>query len=173
MKTPLSVLVCLATLPLLAPAQNTPVIANAVAPSNDNQGSNLLVQAVQPRQLALRTQEKTRQSDAVSARSTWTDSEWDALIEGMYPRVAVGTGNVRVSGPLVDGFRGASNSESNASLGQKILDMPIISALVPELLPKPTGEGSYLKWGESNQSWSSVSERMRLEPEAVLLSVHF
>jgi len=173
MKRPLSVLVCLATFPLLAPAQNMPAVTNAPPLSNDYQGSNLLFQAMQPQHITVRTQEQNLESDPLSVRTTWTDSKWDALIEEMYPRVAPGTRNVRVSGPLVDGFRGASDSKTDASLGQGILGMPIISALVPERLPKRTGEGDYLKWGESNQSWSGVSERTRLDPEAVLLSVHF
>ena len=173
MKTPRSVLVCLAMLPLLAPAQNTPTVTNAPALSNDQEGSNLLFQAVQPRHTTVRTQEQNLESDPLSVRTTWTDSKWDALIEEMYPRVTPGTKNAQVSGPLVDGFRGPPISESDASRSQKILGMPILSALVPERLPKPTGEGDYLKWGESNQSWSSVAERTRLGPEGVLFSVHF
>lgn len=112
-------------------------------------------------------------SDGPSVLASWYGPKWDVQIENSVPRGTSGTKNLSVTGPLADALLGIRHSETETSLGQRWLELPIINALVPERLPTPAPQAGYLKWGERVAPWSVVSERGRPVPEGSLLSVRF
>ena len=115
--------------------------------------------------LAVQAQEKPSQLDATTPKSQyldWQDPEWwqrDWNREEM--KLSVGKSDYVVQGPLVETFTVYRRSDSqDRSLGQKILNLPIVNLFVPQPIAKPTGrEGKYLAWGQRDQPWSTLADR--------------
>lgn len=109
-------------------------------------------------------EQKPAQLDTTSPRSEyldWQDPEWwkrDWNRDEM--KFSVGKSDYAVQGPAVETFTFYRRSSSrDVSLGQKILNLPIVNLFVPQPMPKPTGGGRYLAWGQKDQPWSAVADR--------------
>jgi hypothetical protein len=126
--------------------------------------------------LTLRAQEKPQaQFDTSTAKKTldWDDPKWWQLMgetRQKSPGVSLGKSDFVVSGPLVDTFRVRPRSGRERSLGEKILDLPIVSLFVPQPMPVSHGTGKYFVWGERDRPWATVAGRS-LAPEGGLISV--
>jgi hypothetical protein len=73
-----------------------------------------------------------------------------------FPTVSIGKADFVLTGPLVQMIRRPSGW-SDLSLGQKIMALPVVNLLVPQSMPAPASGGKYFAWGESSQSWISVT----------------
>ena len=121
--------------------------------------------------LALRAQEPPASLGAsTEVKSTTTNPRWDAPVEQRPAPLKLGKSDYVVSGPLVDTFRLKPRTQTERSLGRKILDLPIINMFVPAPWPKPTREGKYFAWGERDQPWATTVERRPAGPSGVLVS---
>jgi hypothetical protein len=127
--------------------------------------------------LTLRAQEKPAQAqfDTSTSRKIldWDDPKWWQLMgetRAKSPGVSLGKSDFVVSGPLVDTFRVAPRSWRERSLGEKILDLPIVSLFVPQPMPVSHGTGKYFAWGERDRPWATSAGRS-LAPEGGLISI--
>jgi hypothetical protein len=76
------------------------------------------------------------------------------------PPLTIGKSDFVLGGPLIDTFRLPRRYTSEErTLGQKILDLPIINLFVPAPFPKPTRQGKYFYWGEREQAWTTQMDR--------------
>ncbi len=83
-------------------------------------------------------------------------SYWDQILSEnrVVPEVHLGRSDYVVSGTLIHGLR-RQRISSDASLGQKILALPVISWIVPQRMPSPPGgTGRYFAWSGSRNPWS-------------------
>ena len=48
------------------------------------------------------------------------------------------------------------HSSADASLGRKILSLPIVNWFVPLPMPEPPGGGKYFLWGERDEPWCNI-----------------
>jgi hypothetical protein len=47
---------------------------------------------------------------------------------------------------------------SDRSLGQRVLDLPVIRLLIPQRIPSaPGGTGHYFAWGDSSRPWTAIA----------------
>jgi hypothetical protein len=122
--------------------------------------------------LTLRAQEQPAQLDATTTLKTWETPKWEVPVEQRAMPLKLGKSDFVVSGPLVDTFRLRPRGETERTLGQKILDLPIVNMFVPEPWPKPSRQGKYFAWGEREVPWSAASDRQRSGPSGVLVSVN-
>ncbi len=68
-------------------------------------------------------------------------------------KITIRSGELVLSGALVETFRRPRNW-SDLSLGEKILNFPVLNLFIPAKLPRPPGGiGRYFAWGESDQPW--------------------
>jgi hypothetical protein len=115
--------------------------------------------------LAGPAQEKPAQFDVKEPPKTryldWQDPEWwqrDWNRDEM--KFSLGGSEYAVSGPFAETFRvGRGVPFRERSLGQKILSLPIVNLFVPQPMPKPSGEGKYLVWGQREEPWSNLGDR--------------
>jgi hypothetical protein len=122
----------------------------------------------------------TSVSYAPEASTRWrTDpAYWDQFItmHNEPPRYELGKSGFNVGGPIVDGLR-FHHYPAGRSLGQKILDLPIVRLFVPGPMPTPP-EGSgpgYFAWrgqrtGRAYPA-SGSGNYVDHEPTGVLISV--
>ena len=99
------------------------------------------------------------------------DPKWTVSLGQKPSNPTLGKSDFIVSGPLVDTFRLSPRSREERTLGQKILDLPIINMFVPGPMPKPTRQGKYFMWGERDVAWTVQADRPIPGPQCVLLSV--
>ncbi len=72
-------------------------------------------------------------------------------------KISIGPSELVVSGALVETFRRPRNW-SDLSLGEKILNFPVLNLFIPGKMPQPPGGiGKYFAWGERNQSWTLLA----------------
>lgn len=86
-------------------------------------------------------------------------SYWDRILSNnrSIPELHIGQSDFVVSGPLVSAFH-RQRLSSDASLGQKILALPVISWVVPQKMPLPPGgTGKYFAWNDSSKPWANVT----------------
>jgi len=127
--------------------------------------------------LTLRADEKPAQAQLNTSTPRkildWDDPQWWELMgetRQKSPGVSLGESDVVVRGPLVDTFRVAPPSRGERSLGEKILDLPIVSLFVPQPMPVSRGGGKYFAWGDRDRPWATVAGRSVI-PESGLVSV--
>jgi hypothetical protein len=127
--------------------------------------------------LTVGAQEKPAQAqfDTSTPKKTldWDDPKWWQLMgetRQKLPSVSLGKSDFVVSGPLVDTFRARSKSWNERTLGEKILDLPIVSLFVPQPMPVSRGGGKYFAWGDRDKPWATVARRS-VVPEGGLISV--
>jgi hypothetical protein len=86
----------------------------------------------------------------------WWQREWNRN----ELQFSVGKSDFAVNGPLFETFRNPRRSRPDRSLGQRILDLPIVNLFVPQPMPKPPSEGEkYLAWGDRDLPWSAIADR--------------
>jgi hypothetical protein len=171
MRTPLSVLTVLAALPALALAQSL----FTLSPAPRDEGL--------PQWVPLPSTETARM-DARSGGRLRVDSgftlperevrEWTVSLEPALPPLSLGEGDVKLSGPLVDTFRLQARTENqlNRSLGQRILDLPVLNLFVPQPWPKLTRGGRYFAWGGRDVPWMMVCDRHHDSEQGAWLTIH-
>jgi len=126
--------------------------------------------------LTLRSQESLPPAPQfdVSVRKNFIeqgDQKWAVSLGQKPSGISLGKSDFILSGPLVDTFRLAPRSREDRTLGQKILDLPIISLFVPGPMPKPTRQGKYFPWSQRDLPWSVQADRPIPGPQSVLVSV--
>ena len=84
---------------------------------------------------------------------------WDQVISQKRetPELKIDNSNYVVSGALVEGLSLQKSSEVR-SLGQKILELPIVRLFVPRPTPSPPAGGSYFRWGDSDRPWTAIAQ---------------
>lgn len=103
------------------------------------------------------------QFDTTSRRKSildWDDPEWWQRDWKRDQKFSIGKSDFEVSGPLVETFRGPRRTWSDLSLGQKIVNLPIVNLFVPQ--PFQVGgrrDSKYLAWGDKDIPWSAVADR--------------
>ena len=120
--------------------------------------------------LALPAQETPASFGVVTDGKPTVNPRWEVPVEQRLAPLKLGKSDCVISGPLVDTFRLKPPTQTDRSLGRKILDLPIISMFVPAPWPKTTREGKYFAWGERDQPWSVTAERRPAGPSGVLVS---
>ncbi len=118
----------------------------------------------------LQAQEPASRFDASTTLNSGS-SAWQVPLERRTPPLKLGRSDYTVSGPLVDTFLTRRRASPDRSLGRKILDLPIINMFVPAPMPKPTRQGKYFAWGETDVPWSVRADRPIPGPQGVLVSV--
>jgi len=123
--------------------------------------------------LNARAEERPSTVDAFGAFGSkkvldWDDPKWWEGMKSRTSGISLGNSDVILQGPLVDTFRFAPRSPSDRSLGEKILNLPILSLFVPQPMPKPARGGSYLAWGERAAPWSVVSAISSPGPQGLI-----
>ena len=107
---------------------------------------------------------KTVVSSASKADTTWNtnSSLWQNLVVGRSQPASlssfqIGKSGITVSGPLVETIP-HGQAASDRSLGQKIIDFPLVHLFVPQPMP-PAGSppGKYFAWRDNNRSWTTVA----------------
>jgi hypothetical protein len=148
----------------------------ALAGDYDMKTSALIALALGMFVWALRAEEKPTQFDATTKRKSvldWDDPEWWQRDSKHEPKFSIGKHDFEVSGPLIETFRGPRRTWSDLSLGEKIVNLPIVNLFVPQ--PFTVGsrrESKYLAWGEKDKPWSDVAEAGRGGP-AGLISISY
>ena len=173
MNTSISLLVALATLPLLAPAQTTTVGFHPPNEAGVIQGSNALSEPMPVPAMTLRSPDSRPESNAWPSYTTRGDAKREVLIENRVPPATLGSGNFPVSGLMVDAFRTAPSYQHKTSLMERVLGRrnSVVYAEEPEM--KFSWPRDYLKWGESNEPWSVVSAPPPPQPQSVLFRLHY
>ena len=109
-------------------------------------------------------------------------SYWDRILseKEFVPEMRLGRSDFVVSGPLIQGLR-RQRISSDASLGRKILALPVVNWFVPQRMPSPPGgTGGYFAWNESRNPWSvatpagapgSAFNAAYREPAGTLISI--
>ena len=120
--------------------------------------------------LMLRAQPSPASFGAATDLKPTINPRWEVPVEQRVAPLKLGKSDYAISGPLVDTFRLKPPTQTDRSLGRKILDLPIISMFVPAPWPKTTREGKYFAWGERDQPWATTVERRPAGPSGVLVS---
>ena len=72
-------------------------------------------------------------------------------------KLSIGPNEFLVRGALVDAFQ-RPRDWSELSLGEKILNFPVLNLFIPQKMPRPPGgTGRYFSWGDPNQSWTVMA----------------
>ena len=174
MKAPLSLFLCLATLPLLSPGQTTPAgITNAPVLSSGNETSNLLFKPILPGELILDEPRQRAQHEASAQPGTHTGLRWDTPVQEKSPELSVAGTQSSVSGFLVNVFGPAPGYGEPLGWRERVFGTKKIRWFESEP-PRPAKRQlEYFKWGEREQSWSVVCEGRRRPAEGELFSIHF
>lgn len=96
------------------------------------------------------------------AQNSLRDSRaWQDLLTGHVPSatsVRLGKSDFTLSGPILQGFKPRPRFEDR-SLGQQILDLPVVSWVIPQRLDAPQGNAVlYFAWNApSSQPWIAVA----------------
>ena len=87
--------------------------------------------------------------------------------------IALGKSDFVIRGPLVDALRPVRRPvQSERSLGQKLMSLPIMNLFVPQPMPVPPGgDRKYFVWGERAVSWAEQADRDVHGPQCALISV--
>jgi hypothetical protein len=112
------------------------------------------------------------------AAASWNYNSaiWDQIVlpnREPAPTISFGRTELTVSGALVESFRRPRNW-SDLSLGEKILNFPILSSFVPQPMPRPAGgTGRYFAWGGRGDAWGTIADReaSAVQARARLISV--
>jgi len=123
--------------------------------------------------LAVRAEERPSQLDALGVFGSkkvldWDDPKWWEGMRKQSSGISLGKSDIVVKGPLVDTFRRAPRSSRDRSLGEKILNLPILSLFVPQPMPRPGRGGKYFSWGEREAPWSMVSASSTPGPQGLI-----
>jgi hypothetical protein len=171
MKTPLSILTVLAALPTLALAQN--LFTLDPAPRDESPLPRAPLPPPDASTMAARSGDRLRVDSSLNLPEREV-REWTMKLEPPLPPLTLGEGNVKLSGPLVDTFRLKARNEAqpHRSLGQKILNLPVVNLFVPQPFPKPTGPLRYFAWGERDVPWTMVCDRHHDNERGTWLTVH-
>lgn len=127
--------------------------------------STLLALALGMFALALRAEEKPAQFDATTRKKSYLDWDdpawWQREWKPDEKKFSIGKSDFGVKGPLFDTFRPRRRTWSDLSLGEKIVNLPIVSLFVPQPFPAAASrkERSYFNWGEKDLPWSAVADR--------------
>ena len=170
MKTSLSLLVCLAALPLLVPAQTAP--GTVPEASGGNGATNRLFEPLPTPALTLRTPESSPTSNSLSDYTTWAGPKNEVLIENRVPQVTLGIRNIPVSGLLVDFFRVVPDSQDKPNPLERMLGRRNNVVYAEARDRKLKWSDDYLKWGARAEPWSVVSAAPPLQPGSVLFQTH-
>jgi hypothetical protein len=92
--------------------------------------------------------------------------------------IQLGKGDYVMTGPLIDGIR-RKKLPPDASVGRRLLGLPIVRLFVPQPMPSPPGGGRYFRWGKSDLPWTAVAggavsteaDPVRHEAKTSLISV--
>jgi hypothetical protein len=127
---------------------------------------NLLLLAAMVAGLAVaRAEEKAETTDqfkSAAELAPWPSKNdlryWERVLrEKPEPSgLQIGKSDYVASGPIIDALRRRKSSPGD-SLGRRILRAPIVRLFVPQPMPSPPGGGKYLRWGESDHSWTTVA----------------
>ena len=167
MKTPLSLLLCLATFPLLTSAQTISATATgAPGLSSGTEIQNSLFQALPFEKADLRVEKKRPQDDE---SSSLRNSKWEAPIRETLPRVSLGGKSFPVSGFLVNAFGPTPSSAVEYNWSDRIFGRSNSF----KSLPFAERRLEYLKWGEREEPWSALCDRSRPALEGALFSLQF
>src|SRR6187401_1127904 len=97
--------------------------------------SALLVLALGMFVWASRADEKPTQFDTTARRKSvldWDEPEWWRRDWKRDQKFSIGKTDFEVSGPLIETFRGPRRTWSDLNLGRKIINLPIVSLVVPQ-----------------------------------------
>lgn len=121
---------------------------------------------------AVRAEEKPTQFDAATKKKSildWDDPEWWQRDWKHEKSFSLGKTGLEVSGPLIETFRGPRRTWSDLSLGEKIINLPIVNLFVPQPIKAGGSRDSkYLAWGDKDLPWSDVAERGRSGPVGLI-----
>lgn len=167
MKMPLKGITLLAALPALALAQTS----NPPALRYENPVDEETTGQIDSAAMSLRSGHRPVQIGSWPVLPEREVREWKVTLQPAPPPLASGEGDFKLGGPLVDAFRLKPRVANGRSLGRRILDLPIISLLVPQPLTKPGRQGPYLAWGERDAPWMAVCDRHHDDQRGVLFSM--
>lgn len=112
---------------------------------------------------AARAEEKPTEFDATTRKKSvldWDDPKWWLRDQKPEKTFSIGKTDFEVSGPLIETFRGPRRTWSDLSLGEKIVNLPIVNLFVPQPFKvESRREGKYLAWGDKDLPWSAVADR--------------
>jgi hypothetical protein len=99
-------------------------------------------------------------------RAVWEQlSVWEPSF-----RLSLASREFVVSGALADTFR-RPRQWPDLSLGEKILNFPVLNLFIPAKLPQASARGKFFVWGERNESWTTLAGGGAGGSAGVLLSV--
>jgi hypothetical protein len=68
----------------------------------------------------------------------------------------LGRSDYTFTSPLLEGLI-PRRAPPDASLGEKVLNLPVVRWFRPLPMPQPPGGGKYFKWGERPEPWRAIS----------------
>ena len=101
-------------------------------------------------------------SDFASSAGDNTSAAEEARIERVLRKLKpqdglrLGESDVVFSSPILEGLV-PRRLPDDASLGEKILGLPIVRLFRPLPMPSPPGGGKYFKWGSRDQAWAEFN----------------
>ena len=129
------------------------------------------------------------QTAPINVANSPADLRWDNTLEHWdrvmsqrrtVPELQIGKSDFVVRGPLIEGFRYRRNTD--LSLGQKFLRLPVINMFIPQRMATPPGgTGRYFAWhSETERPWGTVASGIPVgaafngaynEPNGTLISL--
>ena len=166
-----SILAVLTALPGLAMAQS--LFTLSPSPPPDGPLPEALLQPPGDTTMAARSGSRLRVDSGFTLPEREV-REWTVSLAPALPPLSLSEGDVKLSGPLVDTFRLQARTENqpNRSLGQRILDLPVVNLFVPQPWPKPTRGGRYFAWGGRDVPWMLVCDRQHDSERGAWLTIH-
>lgn len=93
-----------------------------------------------------------------TSETTLTQAEVERIFRQAQPKdIPLGKSGFSLGGPIIEGLLPRRLPEG-ASLGQKLLNLPVVRLFVPQPMPSPPGGGKYFLWREHARSWPSLAK---------------
>lgn len=92
------------------------------------------------------------------AATVVSDAQIDRVLHA--PQVSglkLGSSDYTFESPILEGLLPRRTSP-DASLGEKIMSLPVVRWFRPLPMPQPPGGGRYFKWGERDSAWPSFCQ---------------
>jgi len=98
-------------------------------------------------------------SSSGDSASGVNEARVERVLREMEPQdgVRLGRSDVVFRSPILEGLV-PRRSPDGASLGEKLLNLPVVRLLRPLPMPSPPGGGKYFKWGSRDKAWVEYSQ---------------